>query len=172
AFVTGGWQVLTKDDTIYWHVATITNGAAEFDVRGLNPNECRTGNEDKVELWHIYDYTVGNSDTTYNGGYRDDPFKHFIRKTDCLDVARVDSMEIVWQISPNFTEPDTARVSWNPATTYRFREEWAPDSAGNTTLKVYRDGALLRTTSVPGLWNPAGHSVRIAASPRRDPAAG
>ena len=49
-FVSGGWQVTGKDDTIYWHVATITNGAAEFDVRGLNPNECRPGMEDKVEL--------------------------------------------------------------------------------------------------------------------------
>src|SRR5262245_25664135 len=57
SFVTGGWQANTKDDTIYWHVATITNGAAEFDVRGLYANECRTGNEDKTELWHMYDNT-------------------------------------------------------------------------------------------------------------------
>jgi len=172
AFVAGGWQVNTKDDTIYWHVATITNGAAEFDARGLYPNECRTGNEDKVELWHMYDYTFNNADISYAPGYRDDPFKHFIRKTDCLDTARVDSMEIVWQISPNYTEPDTARLSWDPTTTYHFREEWTPDGAGNSVLRVYRDGALLITTSVAGSWNPAGHSVRIAASPRRDPAAG
>jgi hypothetical protein len=172
AFVTGGWQVLTKNDTIYWHVPTITNGAAEFDVRGLNPNECRTGNEDKVELFHMYDYTVGNSDTTYNGGYRDNPFKHFVRKTDCLDVARVNSMEIVWQIFPNYLEPDTAVLSWSSNTTYHFREEWGPDGAGNAVLKLYRDGALILTTSVPGNYAPVGHSVRIAASPRRDPAAG
>src|SRR6185503_2002838 len=132
----------------------------------------RTGNEDKVELWHMYDYTFNNADISYAPGYRDDPFKHFIRKTDCLDTARVDSMEIVWQISPNYTEPDTARLSWDPATTYRFREEWTPDGGGNSVLRVYRDGALLITTSVAGSWNPAGHSVRIAASPRRDPAAG
>jgi hypothetical protein len=172
AFVAGGWQVNTKDDSIYWHVATITNGAAEFDVTGLYPNECRTGNEDKVELWHMYDYTFNNADLSYAPGYRDDPFKHFIRKTDCLDTVKVDSMEIVWQISPNYTEPDTARLSWNPGTTYHFREEWTPDGAGNSVLKVYRDSVLLITTSIPGSWNPAGHSVRIAASPRRDPAAG
>lgn len=172
AFVTGGWQVTDKNDTIYWHVATITNGAAEFDVRGLYPNECRTGMEDKAELFHMYDYTYGNADITYSGGYRDDPFKHFIRKTDCLDSARVNSMEIVWQITPNYTEPDSAQLSWDPNTTYRLREEWGPDGAGNAVLRVYRDGVLLVTTSVPGSWNPTGHSVRLAASPRRATDAG
>ncbi|HEY2952856.1 MAG TPA: hypothetical protein VGK40_09750, partial [Verrucomicrobiae bacterium] len=167
AFVTGGWQVTGQTDTIYWHVATITNGAAEFDVRGIYPNECRTGMEDKVELFHMYDYTYNNADLSYTPGYREDPFKHFIRKTDCLDTVRVNSMEIVWQIAANFTEPDTAQLSWDPATTYHFREEWGPDGAGNSVLKVYRDSALLVTTSVPGTWNPVGHSVRIAASPRR-----
>jgi Big-like domain-containing protein len=167
AFVTGGWQVTGQTDTIYWHVPTITNGAAEFDVRGLYPNECRAGMEDKVELFHMYDYTFGNSDINYNGGYRDNPYKHFIRKTDCLDTARVNSMEIVWQISTNFVEPDTAQLSWDPAITYHFREEWGPDGAGNAVLRLYRNTTLVLTTSVPGSWNPAGHSVRIAASPRR-----
>jgi hypothetical protein len=172
AFVAGGWQVTTKDDTIFWHVPTITNGAAEFDVRGLNPNECRTGMEDKTELFHMYDYTFGNSDINYNGGYRDNPFKHFVRKIGCLDAAKVNAMEIVWQIQPNYVEPDTARLSWSSNTTYHFREEWGPDGEGNAVLKVYRDGVLLLTTSVAGAWNPAGHSVRIAASPRRAPDAG
>lgn len=166
-FVAGGWQVTGPTDTIYWHVPTITNGAAEFDVRGLYPNECGAGMADKVELFHMYDYTFGNADINYSGGYRDDPYKHFIRKTDCLDIARVNSMEIVWQIQPNFEEPDTAQLSWDPNTTYHFREEWGPDGAGNARLKVFRDGALLVTTAVPGNWSPVGHSVRIAASPRR-----
>lgn len=68
AFVAGGWQVKTKDDTIYWHVPTIANGAAQFDVRGLNPNEFRAGMEDKTELFHMHDYTFGSSDINYNGG--------------------------------------------------------------------------------------------------------
>ncbi len=172
AFVAGGWQVTTKDDTIYWHVPTITNGAAQFDVRGLNPNELRAGMEDKTELFHMYDYTFGSSDINYNGGYRENPFKHFIRKIGGLDTAKVNAMEIVWQIQPDYVEPDTAKLSWNSNTTYHFREEWCPDGAGNTVLKVYRDGALLLTTSVAGTWNPAGHSVRIAASPRRAADAG
>src|SRR5712691_592934 len=91
-FVSGGWQVANKNDAIYWHVATITNGAVEFDVRGLYPNECRTGMNDKTELFHMYDYTWNNADISYAPGYRDDPFKHYIRKTDCLDTARVNSM--------------------------------------------------------------------------------
>src|ERR1041384_1081094 len=172
AFVTGGWQVTGQYDTIYWTVATITNGAAEFDVRGLNPGECGAGMADKTELFHMYDNTFGGADTNYSGGYRDDTYKHFIRKTGCLDTARVDSMEIVWQIAPNYTEPDTAKLTWDPGTTYHFREEWAPDGAGNAVLKTYRDGVLVMTTSVPGTWNPAGHSIRIAASPRRATDAG
>src|SRR5437867_11586930 len=149
-FVTGGWQVTNKNDTIYWHVPTITNGAAEFDVSGLYPNECRTGMEDKVELFHMYDYAYGNADINYTGGYRDDPYKHFIRKTDCLDTVRVDSMEIVWQIAPNYTEPDTARLYGQPDATYHFRAARGPDGAGNAVLRVYRDGVLLITTSVLG----------------------
>lgn len=172
AFVAGGWQVTTKDDTIYWHVPTITNGAAEFDVRGLAPDESRAGMEDKTELFHMYDYTVGDSDLNYSGGYRDNLFKHFIRKIGALDTAKSNAMEIVWQIRPNYVEPDTARLSWSSDATYHFREEWGPDGAGNSILKVYRDGVLLLAPSVAGAWNPGGHSVRIAASPRRSPDAG
>ncbi len=171
-FVAGGWQVTGKNDTICWHVPTITKGAAEFDVRGLHPKERRAGMEDKSELFHMYDHTVGSADGNYGGGYRDNPFKHFIRKIGSLDAAKVDAMEIVWQIRPHYEEPDTARLSWASNTTYHFREEWGPDGAGKSVLKLYRNGELLLTTSVPGPWKPAGHSVRIAASPRRDPAAG
>jgi hypothetical protein len=166
SFVTGGWQVTGSTDCIFWHVPTITNGAVEFDVRGLYPNECRAGMADKVELFHMYDYTWNNSDYSYAPGYRDNPFKHFIRKTDCLDTARVNSMEIVWLIAPDYVEPDTAQLLWDPNTTYHFREQWGPE-VGNSVLRLYRDGALVLTTSVPGVWKPSGHSVRIAASTRR-----
>jgi hypothetical protein len=172
AFVAGGWQVTNKDDTLYWHVPTIARGAAEFDVRGLRANERRAGMEDKTELFHMYDHTVGEADRNYTGGYRDNAFKHFIRKIGALDAAKADAMEILWQIRPNYEEPDTARLPWDANTTYRFREEWGPDGTGNSVLKVYRDGRLLLTASVPGAWKPAGHTVRMGASPRRDPAAG
>ncbi len=171
-FVAGGWQVTEKNDTIYWHVPTIAKGAAEFDVRGLEPKERRAGMEDKSELFHMYDHAAGSADDKYSGGYRENPFKHFIRKIGSLDAAKADAMEIVWQIQPNYKEPDTARLSWASSATYHFREEWGPDGAGNTVLKLYRNGVLLLTTSVPGPWKPGGHSVRIGASPRRDPAAG
>ena len=188
-FVTGGWQVTGRNDSIYWHVPTITKGAVEFDVRGLHPNENRAGMEDKTELFHMYDHTAGEADVNYTsgtGGYRDNPFKHFIRKIGALDAAKADAMEIVWLIRPRHEEPDTARLAWDPAATYHFREEWGPDGAGpaevaqvgnlssrgRSVLKLYRDGQLLITTSVPGAWNPAGHTVRIGASPRRDPTAG
>jgi len=172
AFVTGGWQVTGKDDAIYWHVPTVTRGAIEFDVRGLQPRERRPGMEDKSELFHMYDHTAGNADANYSGGYRENPFKHFIRKIGALDAPKVDAMEVVWQVRPDYVEPDTARLSWASDTTYHFREEWGPDDAGQSVLRLYRDGVLLLTTSVPGQWKPTGHSVRIGASPRRDPAAG
>ena len=163
-FAAGGWQVTGKEDTIFWHVPTITKGAAEFDVRGLQPKERRAGMEDKTELFHMYDHTVGNADSQYTGGYRDNTFKHFIRKIGGLD-AKVDAMEVLWQIRPKYEEPDTKRLAWDPNATYHFREEWGPDGAGKSTLRLYRNGELLLTTPVPGEWKPAGHSVRIAASP-------
>lgn len=171
-WVAGGWQVTGKDDTIYWHVPTLVHGAAQFDVRGLQANDRRPGMEDKTELFHMYDHTVGDADRTYSGGYRDNAFKHFIRKIGTLDAAKTDAMEILWQIRPHYEEPDTVRLAWDPNTTYRFREEWGPDGKGQSMLKVYRDGKLLLTTSVPGAWVPVGHTVRLGASPRRDPTAG
>src|SRR4029453_18321077 len=68
-------------------------------------------------------------------------------------------------------EPDTQVLSWNPATTYRFREEWEPQG-GNSHLRTYRNGALIMSVTLPGVYPPAGHSIRIAASTRRDAAAG
>lgn len=100
------------------------------------------------------------------------PRNPFIRKIGALDATKSDAMEIVWQIRPHYAEPDTARLAWDPNTTFHFREEWGPDGAGNSVLRLYRDGILLITMSVPGSWNPVGHSVRIGASPRRDPTAG
>nr|HPK02976.1 hypothetical protein [Candidatus Sumerlaeota bacterium] len=44
-------------------------------------------------------------------------------------------------------------------------EEWEP-VGDNSTLRTYRDGVLLREITIPGLWNPTGHSIRIGASPR------
>ena len=169
-FVAGGWKVTGQYDGIYWHVPTVSHGAAEFHVKGLNPNECRGGMTDKAELFHMYDYTYGSADTVYDG-YRNGPYKHFIRKIACQG-GTVDALELVWLIAPNYLEPDTAVLPWDPNTTYVFREEWGPDGAGNCVLKTYRDGVLLRTTTIPGDWNPVGHSVRIAASTRRAADAG
>lgn len=165
AFDSGGWRVTGHNDHIYWHIPTVSHGAAEWEVRGLGPNEGRPGMEDKAEIFHMYDYTFGNSDTAYNGGYRDNPYKHFVRKIGTVG-GNTNAVELVWQILPNYHEPDTPVLSWNAGTTYRFREEWGPDGSGNSYLRFYRDGVMLRETGVPGVWSPQGHSIRIAASPR------
>ena len=47
-FVADGWKVTGQYDGIYWHVPTIPHGAAEFDVKGLDPDECDPGLEDKA----------------------------------------------------------------------------------------------------------------------------
>jgi hypothetical protein len=80
-------------------------------------------------------------------------------------------MELLWKIEEEYTEPDTQVLSWSPAVTYRFREEWEPEGE-NSRLRTYRNGALIMNTSLPGLYAPAGLSIRIAASTRRDAAAG
>jgi hypothetical protein len=172
AFVAGGWQVIAKNDTIYWHLPTITHGAAEFDVRGLQPKERRAGMDDKSELFHMYDHSFADADHNYVSGYRINPFKHFLRKSGGIDTVKADRMEVLWQILPRSEEPDTATLSWAPDKTYHFREQWGTDAAGNSVFKLYRDGVLLTSVSEPGSWKPAGLPVRIAASPRRDPAAG
>jgi hypothetical protein len=164
SFSADGWRVTNKNDSITWHIPTVSQGAVEFSVRGLRPNDTRPEGADKNEIFHMYDWTYNNADTVYDG-YRNNPYKHFVRKTNG-DVGKIDSLELVWAITPNYEEPDTPILSWDPNTTYRFREEWGPDGAGNSVIRTYRDGTLLMTMAVPGTWNPAGHAIRIAASTR------
>ena len=129
SFVAGGWRVTGKDDFILWHVPTVTEGAAEWDVKGLRPDECRAGLEDHGELFHMYDSTYANSDTSYNPGYRDNPFKHFVRKQGCIDIAP-DRMKLLIKIGEEFEEVGTSPISWDAARTYRFRVEWGPGAGG------------------------------------------
>lgn len=164
-FQADGWRVTNKNDFITWHIPTSPAGAVEWSVKGLRPNDDRPEGADKNEIFHMYDWTYNNADTVYDG-YRNGPYKHFIRKTNVLDPARMDSLELVWVIAPNYVEPDTSILTWDPAVTYRFREEWGPDGMGNTEIRTYRDGAQIMTMSVPGTWSPGGHAVRIAASTR------
>ena len=52
-FANGGWQVSGSEDYIYWHLPySVHYGAAEFYVKGVNPNEA-----EKNEHFHMYDYT-------------------------------------------------------------------------------------------------------------------
>ncbi len=170
AFVEGGWKVTGPHDCIRWHVPTIAAGAVEWEVRGLRPGESRAGLEDKSEIFHMYDWMFGDSDTRYGGGYRDNPCKHFVRKIGRAG-GTVDAMEIVWKIGGEYVEPDTAALSWDPSAAYRFREEWEPRGA-DSVFRTYRDGVLIMTAAVPGVYAPAGHGVRIGASTRRAADAG
>lgn len=169
-----GWKITGLKDHVLWHLPTIGKGAVEFKIRGLSPNESRPGMAGKNEIFHMYDWKAGNADDVYAppdrgpGGYRNNPFKHFIRKTGCLDTrpGKTDSLELLLKIGNRHEEPDSAVLSWNPASTYTFRVEWGPDGAGNLELKTYRDGALLYTMRQPGEWRPQGHALRIGASNR------
>src|SRR5438128_165405 len=91
SFGPDGWRVTGKDDHIYWHIPTVQKGVAEFSVRGLAPSL------DEQELFHMYDWTYGSADTQY-GGYRDGPYKQFLRKRALNDGARANAMKIVWRI--------------------------------------------------------------------------
>src|SRR6266540_5776458 len=97
AFAGGGWKVTGKNDFVLWHVPTVKHGAVEWQVKGLNPGECRAGMEDHAELFHMYDFTYSNSDVNYAPGYRDNPFKHFVRKQGCIDLFP-DRIKLVWKI--------------------------------------------------------------------------
>jgi hypothetical protein len=162
AFVSGGWQVTTDYDSIFWHLPhTVSKGAAEFYVTGVGSTYPH-----KTEYFHMYDYNFGNSDYAYTGGYRDNPYKHFLRKTGTDDPARNGSCEIVYAITPNYYELDTAVLPWSPSANYKMRLEWGPDG-GNSRLNVFRDGSLILSEDLPGTYSPTGHSVRIGCSPRR-----
>lgn len=165
ALEAGGWRVTATSDYVYWHIPTLLHGAVEFSVRGLNPQEGRAGIEDKSELFHMYDWTYDSADTNYTG-YRNNPFKHFVRKTGIADTrpGKTDAMELVWVIAPNYTEPDTGVLDWDPAVSYRFREEWGPDGAGNSVIRTFRDGVQIMEMSEPGDWLPTGHAIRIGVA--------
>jgi hypothetical protein len=165
SFGADGWRVTNKNDSITWHIPAISQGAAEFSVRGLPPNDGRPEGYDKNELFHMYDWTYNNADTNYDG-YRNGPYKHFIRKTNLADPGKTNSMEMLLKITSDEIEPDTSQLSWDPGRTYRFREEWGPDGAGRCVFRVYRDGVQIMNMSVLGNWTPGGHAVRIAGSPR------
>ncbi|MDO8586135.1 MAG: DUF5010 C-terminal domain-containing protein, partial [Armatimonadota bacterium] len=162
SFVSGGWQVTGDYDSIYWHLPySVSHGAAEFYVTNVGSSYAH-----KTEHFHMYDYTFGSADTVYAPGYRDNPYKHFIRKSGALEGAKNDSCEIVYQIAPNFFEWDTAVLSWSAGANYKFRVEWGPEG-GNSRIRIFRDGGEILTGTVVGNYTPAGHSVRVGCSPRR-----
>jgi hypothetical protein len=131
-------------------------------VTNIEPN-CTTKNE----LSHMYDWTVGNSDTTYSGGYRDNPYKHFIRR-ECGDKAG--RLELVWNIPgcTNGDDWDSDILAWGDANTvYHFRVEWQYDSGSDsTTFRLYRNGVFIDDKTCSGQYTPGGQSVRIGASNR------
>jgi hypothetical protein len=161
-----GWRVTDQYDSIFWHIPTTSHGAVEWDVRGLNPNESRPTLGDASELFHMYDYTYVNSDFNYDPGFRDNPYKHTVRKQGNLDLAP-NRMKMVYKIGEPFYEDGTSSLSWNSNTTYRFREEWGPDGFGNSVITLYRNSQQLLSASLPGTYAPVGHSIRIGASTRR-----
>ncbi len=188
-FIQGeGWKCTGVEDCIYWHLSRpVSRGAAEFCVKGLKPN---SGSEwewpqyplwDKSELFHMYDYTVGNSDNQYGGGYRDNPYKVYVRKIGPWSRTSPDAknrkLELVWLIQRDYVEPDSQTLGWNSAETYKFHIEWAPTIYGTTVETITRtrlsDNYTETIQSSPNLWaggfyTPNGHSVRIGASTRRD----
>jgi len=91
SFGPDGWQVTGKNDSIYWHIPTLPQGAVEYSVRGILPNDSRAEGNDKNEFFHMYDWTYNNADTIYDG-YRNGPYKHYVRKTNMIDAGKTNSM--------------------------------------------------------------------------------
>src|SRR5687768_16303529 len=126
AFVAGGWQVTNQYDTIYWHVPTLAHGSFEYNVSGLASASCPGGAGLRSELSHMYDYTFGSADVVYSPGYRDNPYKHFIRKQ--CEPGRVDTLEIVWAVAGGgFFEVDSGR-SEERRVGKECRSRWPPST--------------------------------------------
>ncbi|MDO8588601.1 MAG: NBR1-Ig-like domain-containing protein [Armatimonadota bacterium] len=162
AYTASGWQVTGDFDYIFWHLPyPVYKGAAEWYISGLTESTPTS----KDELFHMYDYTFNNSDYVYSGGYRDNPYKHFLRKNGATG-GNTNAFEWEFSINQNYFEIDTVALTWNPANNYRFREEWGPDGDSHTYIRLYRDGVLVASQLLIGSYTPLGHSVRIAASNR------
>ena len=174
-----GWQCTQRFDAVYYHMdSAVGRGRAEFEIKGLRPNELTGHMADKTELFHMYDYTEGNADNSY-GGYRGNKYKMFIRKIGLGSLAapepKVDKFEMNYQIVPAGVEPDSKDkpADWDPNTWYKFTVEWWPDGTGNTPIKITLHDSINNTDkvieptmlmSMPGFYEPGGHSVRFGAS--------
>ena len=113
----------------------------------------------------MYDYTYGNADYDYGTGYRDNAFKHFFRKSGVGDGAKNGSFEVIMRHTGGEIDQDSSVLPWSKTTNYKMRIEW--ESGGR--LKMYRDGAAIGVDeAITGSYAPAGHSVRLGCSPRRD----
>jgi len=165
-FIADGWRVDGQLNYIYWHVSpTIPHGAYEFDIRGLGEG-CNTAEAQKAELANMYDWTFNNSDTKYWGGYRENPYKHALRKQ-CRPDRPTKKLEILWKINENHKEDDAGNnLTWNPNHTYHWRVEWEPDGQGNTNVRTFRDGVQVHSQNIIGIWNPIGHSIKLGSSLR------
>jgi len=119
SFGPDGWTVTNKNDFVYWHIATVSQGVCEFSVRGLIGNDARPEGYDKNEIFHMYDWTYNSADSVYDG-YRNGPYKHYVRKTNLADPGKTNSMEMLLKIGSDETEPDTPVLSWDPGHTYLF----------------------------------------------------
>src|SRR5688572_25885984 len=120
-FTGGGWRVDGQYDSIYWHVPLFQRGAFEYQVSGLAPGSCPGGLGFKNELSHMYDFTFNNADNSYAPGYRDSPSKQFIRKQ--CESGKMDTLELLWQVLPNFLEDDSGALSWSSGSVYTWRNE-------------------------------------------------
>src|SRR5205814_7885539 len=129
-------------------VPTISEGAAEFSVRGL-VNGIPTGALEDAELFVMYDGSVSPDPETNYFGFRNNRFKFLVRKRD------TNAVKIVLDNNGWVVEDNSAPLSWDPGTTYRFRVEWGRGSA-----RVFRDGTLLKTISPGGMYAPRTHRMR------------
>ena len=194
-----GWRCTGRMDAIYYHMEdpayaalpdhanhliSVGRGRAEFEVKGLNYNESYQWMADKTELFHMYDFRenygagdYSNADLSYggNGGYRDNKYKMYIRKIGSLD-SRHDKFELVYQIRPAGEEADSEDpVIWDPNTWYKFKINWTPDGSGNTVLTMTCNDVPIEPNvvfSMPGFYEPNGHSIRLASSTRDDAGSG
>ncbi|MBI3725466.1 DUF4038 domain-containing protein, partial [bacterium] len=144
-----GYRIDAGSDYIVYDLPTLEAGVAEFSASGLVSGS--PGATEDAELIVMYDGDFSPDPESDYMGYRNNTYKFFLRK------MTVDTLKLLYKTSGGEAEEySPSKLSWDPATTYRFRVEW-----GEGAARFYRDGELLKSVTPGGVWKPTKHRLRI-----------
>ncbi len=153
--------------TTYGQGSSWTQGSFEFDVTGLASSSGISDNE-----LMLSGESYNQPDPVYNGFSYNSPYWVHLRKHHfdaCTGLQSYNNKLKVHAEGPDYqvVENWTNQLTWDAATTYRFRICWS-----NNQLKVYRGlpGQTLTLMSPPtpytfaGLWSPVTLHIQLGST--------